>query len=336
MQAVILRELGDPDRLQLETVPDPAPGPGEVRVRLTAAALNHRDVWIRLGRYARIRLPVILGSDGVGEVDAVGAGVDAALLGPRVVIDPSLDWGGDPRVQDPEAYGILGMPRDGTYAEAVVVPAAQIHGCPAHLTDAEAAALPLAGLTAWRAVVGRGELQAGQRVLVTGIGGGVALFALLWASSLGAEVWVTSGDPGKIERARELGAAGGVSYRDSDWGRRLVGAAGGEFDLIIDGAGGEGFATLIDVAGYGGRLVHYGATCGNPAGFDLRRVFWRQIDIRGTTMGHGGEFAAMLAHVAAAGLRPVVDRVFPLAEAAAAHARMEAADQFGKIVLATR
>ena len=336
MKAVILRELGDPDRLQLETVPDPEPGAGEVRVRLAAAALNHRDVWIRRGRYARIRLPVILGSDGVGEVDAVGAGAPSGLVGRRVVIDPSLQWGDNPRVQDPADYAILGMPQDGTYAEAVVVPAAQVHDCPSHLTDAEAAALPLAGLTAWRAVVSRGELRPGRRVLVTGIGGGVAAFALLWARSLGAEVWVTSGDPAKIERAQELGAAGGVSYREADWGRALVEAAGGEFDLIVDGAGGDGFAALIDVADYGGRLVHYGATCGNPAGFDLRRVFWRQIDVRGTTMGHGGEFAAMLAHVAAKRLRPVIDQVFALTDAAAAHTRMEAAGQFGKIVLATR
>lgn len=336
MQAVILRELGDPDRLLLETVADPEPGPGEVRVRLAAAALNHRDVWIRRGRYARIRLPVILGSDGAGQIDAVGEGVSTDLVGRRVVIDPSLAWGDNPRVQDPAAYGILGMPRDGTYAEAVVVPAAQVHDCPAHLSDTEAAALPLAGLTAWRAVVSRGELRSGSRVLVTGIGGGVAAFALLWARSLGAEVWVTSGDPAKIERAREQGAAGGVSYRDADWGRQLVAAAGSEFDLIVDGAGGEGFATLIDVADYGSRLVHYGATTGNPTGFDLRRVFWRQIDIRGTTMGHGGEFAAMLAHVAAKELRPAIDQVFPLVDVAAAHARMEAAGQFGKIVLATR
>lgn len=336
MQAVILRELGEPDRLRLETVPDPEPGPGEVRVRLAAAALNHRDVWIRRGRYARIRLPVVLGSDGVGEVDAVGADVPSDLMGRRVVIDPSLGWGDDPRVQDPADYGILGMPRDGTYAEAVVVPAAQVHDCPVHLSDAEAAALPLAGLTAWRAVVSRGGLRSGQRVLVTGIGGGVAAFALLWARSLGAEVWVTSGDPAKIERAQEQGAAGGVSYREVDWGRTLVAAAGGEFDLIVDGAGGEGFASLVDVAAYGGCLVHYGATCGNPTGFDLRRVFWRQLDVRGTTMGNGGEFAAMLSHVGAKGLRPVIDQVFALSDAPAAHARMESAGQFGKIVLATR
>lgn len=333
MRAIVLRELGDPDRLRLEERPDPVPGPGEARVRLRAAALNHRDVWIRRGQYAKIRLPVILGSDGAGVVEEVGDGVPASWLGRRVVIDPSLDWGDDPRAQDPSTYGILGMPRDGTYAEAVVVPAGQLHDCPPHLSDAEAAALPLAGLTAWRAVVSRGEVAAGARVLVTGIGGGVASFALRWAQSLGAEVWVTSSDAGKLATARAWGAAGGVDYRREGWAKTLVAEAGGEFDLIVDGAGGPGFADLVDVAGYGARLVHYGATRGNPGGFDLRRVFWRQIDIRGTTMGRGDEFSAMLAHVGESGLRPAVDQIFPLAEAAAAHARMEAGGQLGKLVL---
>lgn len=333
MQAVVLRETGGPGQFRVETVSRPEPGPGEVCVRLAAAAFNHRDLWISKGQYAQIRLPVVPGSDGVGVVDARGPGAEAPPPGQRVLIDPSLGWGPDSRFQDAATYSILGMPQNGTFAEYVVVPAAQLHACPPHLTDAEAAALPLAGLTAWRAVVTRGGLARDERVLVTGIGGGVASMALRWAHSLGARVWVTSSDPAKLAAARAQGAEGGVDYRREDWPATLREQAGGDFDLIVDGAGGPGFGELVGLAGYGARIVHYGATRGNPAGFDLRRVFWRQIDIRGTTMGHGGEFAAMLAHVAALGLRPQVDRVFPLADAAAAAAYLEAGGQMGKVVL---
>ncbi|PYR75052.1 MAG: alcohol dehydrogenase, partial [Acidobacteria bacterium] len=186
MRAIVLTALGDSDNLKLEQRPDLRPGPGEAVVRLHAAALNRRDVWIRKGQYAGIKLPIILGSDGAGEVVDVGERVDRAWHGRQVVMDPSLNWGGDERAQD-KKFNILGLPTDGTYAEMVVVPAANLHPKPAHLSWEEAAAVPLASVTAYRALVTRARVQAGETVLVTGIGGGVATCALQIAKHLGAK-----------------------------------------------------------------------------------------------------------------------------------------------------
>jgi NADPH:quinone reductase-like Zn-dependent oxidoreductase len=308
-------------------------------VRLRAAALNRRDVWIRTGRYAGIRLPAILGSDGAGEVSALGAGVEGVSIGAPVIVNPSLDWGTNERVQGPN-FRILGMPDEGTYAEYVRVPAANLCPKPEGLSWEEAAALPLAGLTAYRGLVTRGRLQAGETALVTGIGGGVATLALLQARRLGARVLVTSGGAAKLDRARELGAAGGANYRDPDWVATIRRLAGGEGpDLAIDGAGGETFAALLDLLRPGGRLVSYGATLGPAPQTEVRRVFWKQLDLLGTTMGTPQDFAAMVSLFAGNGpgsaprLAPVVDSVLPLSEAGEAHRRMEAAEQFGKIVL---
>jgi NADPH:quinone reductase-like Zn-dependent oxidoreductase len=331
MDAVVLRELGGPERLVLEQVPDPTPGPGQVLVRLRAAALNHRDAWIRKGLYAGITLPIVLGSDGAGEVVAAGDGVDRTLIGSDVVINPSLDWGTDDRVQGPK-YRILGLPDNGTYAEVVAVPADNVFPKPTALTWAEAAAIPLAGLTAYRALFTRAQVKTGETVLVTGIGGGVATLALLFARHAGARVLVTSGSDDKIARARELGAEGGVNYHAEGWGKAVLALAGGGPDIIIDSAGAEAFPALLDVITPGGRIVTFGATTGSPSTIEVRKIFWKQISILGSTMGTPREFAGMLA-LFEGGLTPVVDRVFPLAEAAAAHRRMDQADQFGKIVL---
>ncbi|MBX6313449.1 MAG: zinc-binding dehydrogenase [Isosphaeraceae bacterium] len=334
MKAIVLRELGGPEALRLEDVPDPTPGPGEVVVRLEAAALNHRDVWIRRGLYAGIKLPVILGSDGAGKIAAVGEGVDRALIGRDVVINPSLDWGDDDRVQGPD-YRILGLPDDGTYAQWIKVPASNVHPRPAGLSAEEAAAIPLAGLTAYRAVVTRAQVQPGETVLVTGIGGGVATFALQIAKRRGARVFVTSGSDAKLSRARKLGADGGANYKTQDWGAEIVRLTGGRGpDVVIDSAGGASFAKAIEILRPGGRLVTYGATTGPAEKVEVRRIFWKQLDVLGSTMGTPREFAAMLALYGDGGLRPVLDpQVFPLADAAGAHRRMEEAEQFGKIVL---
>ena len=332
MKAVVLRKLGDPDVLQLQAVPDPQPGPGEVVVRLRAAALNRRDVWIRKGRYAGIKLPVILGSDGAGEILETGAGADSALIGREVVIDPAFNWGDDERSQGPD-FQILGLPRDGTYAERVTVPAANVHAKPPHLSFEEAAAVPLASVTAFRALVTRARLGVGETLVITGIGGGVATCALLIATHLGAaRVYVTSGTPAKIDAARAHGAAGGVDHNDPDWARALTTLIGGRPDVVIDGAGGETLNAALDLVAPGGRVVSYGATLGPAKNVEVRRIFWKQISVLGSTMGTRGDFAAML-QLYAAGLRPIVDRVFPLSEAAEAHRRMEEAKQFGKIVL---
>lgn len=333
MLAIVQRATGGPEVLTLEEVADPTPGPGEVVIRLRAAALNRRDVWVRLGQYAGITFPVIPGSDGSGTVAAVGPGVEDVAVGQDVVIDPALGWGDDPRVQG-EHFRILGLPDPGTYAQLIKVPAANVHPKPQGLTWEEAAALPLAGLTAYRALVTRGRVQAGETVLIPGIGGGVSTFVLLFARQLGARVLVTSGSDQKLARARALGAEGCFNYTSDDWVRAAREASGGTGPhLVVESLGGTVFNQLLDVLRPGGRLVTYGVTLGPAPEVLGRRIYWKQLDVLGSTMGRPEEFAAMLRMFGDGALRPAVDRVFPLAEAGAAQARMQEAAQFGKIVL---
>lgn len=330
MRAVQLTGI---NQLNVTDVVDPAPAAGEVVVGLRTAALNHRDVWIKQGQYAGLKWPCIPGSDGAGVVTALSAGADPAWLGREVVINPSFNWGDDERAQG-SAFSILGLPRDGTLAEKIAVPVAQLAPKPSHLSWTEAAALPLAGLTAYRALFARARLRAGERVLVNGIGGGVALFALQFAVAHGARVWVTSSSPEKIARAVALGAVGGFDYRDAGWTSTATKVAGG-FDVIVESAGGEGFEKLLDAAAPGGRIVFFGATRGNPPALPMRKVFWRQLSLLGTTMGSPADWAAMTAFVALHHVRPVVSEVFPLDRAADAFALMERGEQFGKIAVAT-
>jgi zinc-binding alcohol dehydrogenase/oxidoreductase len=333
VNAIVLHSVGEPEALRVEEVPDPTPGPGQVVVRLRAAALNHRDLFICRGQYAGIRFPIIPGSDGAGEVAAVGPGVTGVVRGAPVVINPSLEWGDDPRAFGPR-WRILGLPDNGTFAEQVAVPAANVLPAPEGLSDEEAAAIPLAGLTAYRALVTRGHVQRGETVLVLGIGGGVATCALLIARHAGARVLVTSGTDAKLARAQALGAEGGFNYKTTDWVAAAREATGGRGpELIIDGTGGETFERALDAARPGGRVVTYGATTGNAPQLTVRRVFWKQLSVLGSTMGTPDDFRAMLALFGKDKLRPVVDQVFPLADAGRALRRMEEAAQFGKIVL---
>ena len=319
------------NQLGVVDVSDPRPAMGEVVVALRAAALNHRDVWIKAGQYAGLKWPCRPGSDGAGVVIAVGTEVEATWVGREVVINPSFDWGANEQTQGPK-FSILGLPRDGTLAEKIAVPVSQLSTKPGHLSWEEAAALPLAGLTAYRAVFARAGLRAGERVLVTGIGGGVALFALQFAAAIGAEVWVTSSSEEKISRAVALGARGGLNYTGAGWAAAAA-KAPGLFDVIVESAGGEGFGDLIDLAAPGGRVVFYGATRGNGPAVPLRKIFWRQLSLLGTTMGSPADWSAMVEFVALHRLRPVVSEVFPLAHAAEAFALMERGEQLGKIVV---
>jgi zinc-binding alcohol dehydrogenase/oxidoreductase len=318
------------NQLELVEIADPAPAPGEVVVTLKTAALNHRDVWIKAGQYAGLKFPVTPGSDGAGIVTALGEGVEPRWLDREVVIYPGRDWGHSVRAQSPQ-FAILGLPQDGTLAERVVVSADQVVAKPEHLSWTEAAALPLAGLTAWRAIVTRAQLRVSERILITGIGGGVALFALQFAVALGADVWVTSSSDDKIGRAVALGARGGFNYTHDGWVAEAK--ATGPFEAIVDSAGGDGFDQLLDLAAPGGRIVFFGATQGNPPGLTLRKVFWRQLSLLGTTMGTADEFHAMTHFVAQKELRPVVSEVLPLERCAEAFALMERGGQFGKIVV---
>lgn len=318
------------NQLAVVEVPDPQPAPGEVVVAIRAAALNHRDVWIKSGQYAGLKWPCLPGSDGAGVVVAVGADVDPVWKNREVIINPSFSWGEEEATQGPR-FTILGLPRDGTLAQLISVPADQLAAKPPHLSWNEAAALPLAGLTAYRALFSRAKLQRGERVLISGIGGGVALFALQFALAAGADIWVTSSSPEKIARAQALGAKGGFDYRDSNWAAAALQQTGG-FHVIVDSAGGEGFGRLVDAAVAGGRIVFYGATRGE-ATLPLRKLFWRQISLFGTTMGSPADWAAMNTFVAQHGIKPVVSDVFPLDRAGDAFGLMERGEQFGKIVV---
>lgn len=321
MKAARLNAIHSP--LQLEDVPlPPMDPPHRVRVKLQAAALNHRDVWIQKGQYAAIVTPVTLGSDGCGVREDNGE---------PVIINPGSHWGPDERVQS-LAYTILGMPDDGTLAEFVSVPADRLHPKPPHLNAEEAAALPLAGLTAWRALCVRGAARPGDRVFVNGIGGGVAWFCMQFALALGCQVYVSSSSEEKLAEARAAGAHGAVNYRQPGIFKEL--AAHNElFDVIVDSAGGEPFAHLLYIAAPGARIVTYGGTLGKITQLSPQIIFWKQLSILGSTMGSDTDFSAMLDFVNRHQIRPRIARIFPLEEAQAAMDFLASGAQIGKVVL---
>ncbi len=333
MRAVMLRELGGPEKLLVDEIPTPTPGPGEVLVRVRAAALNRRDAYARVGLYPGVKLPAVPGSDGAGEVVSMGDGVAVLTPGDPVIINPSLNWGPDPRFYGSE-FSILGIPVNGTFAEYVVVPAANVFPKPAYLTWEEAAALPLGGVTSFRALFTRGGLRAGESVLIPGIGGGVATLALAMAVAAGAEVWVTTSRAEKLQRAREMGARGGALYTAEDWVRGLRRDLGGGFDLALDSVGGQTFSDLVALARPGARIVVFGATTGAVNNLVMPRLFFKQLDVRGSTMGSPADFSQMLAFVTEHQIRPVIDRVVGLENVGEAETAMEAGELFGKVVFA--
>jgi NADPH:quinone reductase-like Zn-dependent oxidoreductase len=332
MQAIVLREIGGPQNLHLEDVEAPVAGPGEILVRIHRAAFNRRDVFITQGLYPGITFPVIPGSDGCGVVAAHGPGADGPALGASVVIDPMLGWGDDPRLWRTDAT-ILGMPHPGTFAEYVAVPAANVHPKPQRLSDDQAAAIPLAGSTAYRAVFTRGQCTAGDVVLIPGIGGGVQTFALLFAKSAGARTIVTSSSDAKLERARALGADVTINYKTSEnWSKEVRAQSGGGPTLVIDSVGGETFAKALDVARPGARVVTYGGTTGD-AKIRMFSVFWKHLDILGTSMGSPADFRAMLRLFAEGVLEPAIDEVVGLAGVPVAAQRVLDGEQFGKVIV---
>jgi zinc-binding alcohol dehydrogenase/oxidoreductase len=334
MKALVLHEIGGPDKLSYEDAPDPEPGSGETVVKLHAAALNRRDVFVTRGQYPGAKpeaLPVILGSDGAGEVVARGEGASGPDEGTEVVINPALYWGDDPQKPGRE-YRILGLPDDGTFAQLVKVPAENVFPKPSHLSHEEAAAIPLGALTAYRALVTRGGVQQGETVVVPGIGSGVATFVVQMAAALGARVFVTSGSDEKIEKAEELGAEGGVNYNSEDWSKELKSLTGG-VDLSVDHVGGDAFDALVSLARPGSRIVTFGATAGPKVTVVMPRIFLKHLTILGTAMGTNEEFGAMLDLFAEHGLRPTINETFPLQETAAAMGYMEEGAGIGKIVL---
>lgn len=328
MKALVLQEIKTPISCQEITLPEPQAG--QVLVKIHAAAMNHRDVYITQGLYPGVITPVTLGSDGAGEVVKIGANVNVSWLNQSVVLNPSIGWK-NAKVTQPSNYRILGMPDNGCFAEYLVVDALQLFPKPAHLSYEQAAALPLAGLTAYRALFSRAQLCADDRVLISGVGGGVALMACQLAIAAGAEVYVTSGSEEKIKAAIALGAEGGVNYKEENWHKTLLKEVGGGFDVIVDSAGGDGFRYFLDLANMGGRIVFYGGTRGsfkvNP-----QKVFWKQLSLLGSTMGSTEEFKEMLHFVKETNLVPVVDSTWSLDEGSAAFDYMNEGKQFGKIV----
>jgi zinc-binding alcohol dehydrogenase/oxidoreductase len=326
VRAVRIHEDGGPEVLVLEEAPDPEPGPGEVLVRLRASALNHLDVWIRKG-LPSVPKPRILGADGAGVVEALGDGVSGFEPGERVVLNPGVEVG-DGRIH------VIGEHGDGTNAELIAVPATNVHPIPGDLTFEEAAAFPLVFETAYRMLVTRAGVRDGEWVLAWGIGGGVSTAALAIGKALGARVLVTSSSDAKLERARELGADATVNHATGDVRAAVQEATAGHgIDVVVETVGEATWATSLQVAAPGGRVAVCGATSGPNPPAALHRVWWKQLSILGSTMGTAVDFAGAYELVAGGRARPVVDTVLPLEDIRAAHERLEAGEQLGKIVL---
>ncbi|EAZ82725.1 quinone oxidoreductase family protein [Algoriphagus machipongonensis] len=330
MKAITLDDTSS-SKLNVREVPERPLKEGEVRVAIKAAALNHRDEWCRQGLYPNIQNGIILGSDGSGVVEEVSIGTEESWLGKEVIINPAINWGENQKAQNKD-FEILGMPRNGTLAEKVIVPVDRLHLKPAHLTFEEAAGLPLAGLTAFRALFYQGEVKPGDAVLITGFGGGVAQLAFQYAVQANALVYATSSKKEKLDKASELGAKGVFNYTDPDWTSEALEQTGG-FDIIIDSAAGDAINNLINVVKPGGRIVFYGATLGNPSEIIARKIFWNQIKLMGTTMGSDQDFQNMIQFVSENKVTPLIDEVFPFDKASDAFDKMKEGKQLGKIVL---
>jgi NADPH:quinone reductase-like Zn-dependent oxidoreductase len=313
VKAIRIHEDGGPEVLRYEDAPDPAPADGEVIVRLRAAALNHIDLWLRQGRPS-VPKPRILGSDGAGE---------RMDTGERVVINPGLDDGAR----------IVGEHIDGTDAELIAVPEEYVHPIPDGMSFEEAAAFPLTFETAYRMLVTRAGLREGEWVLVWGVGGGVGSAALMVAKALGARVLATSSSDAKLERARELGADAVVNSGGDVRAAAKEATDGAGVDVVVEHIGEATWKTSLAVVRPEGRVVVCGATSGPNPPAELHRVWWKQLTIYGSTMGTREDFAGAYELVRSGRARPIVDTVFPLAEARAAHERLERGEQLGKIVL---
>ena len=332
MNAVRVRPPISGDQLRVSAVKAPEPGPGHVRVRLKAAALNHRELLILAGTWPEWG-EYTLGSDGAGVVDAIGDGVSQIELGDEVVINPGINWGENNRAPGP-SFITLGGPSDGTPAEATVVPAANVNLRPSYLTWEEAAAIPLAGVTAYRALVVRAKLIAGEVLLVHGIGGGVAQAALGIAKAIGTTVIVTSSQDDKLDRAQASGADHLINYRSLDWAQVADEVTNGRGpDVILDSVGADTLSRSVETVRAGGRVVSLGVTSGVQSKFTIRPLYVRHVDLLGTTLGSPIDFAAMLEFYVQHQIRPNIDRVLPLKAIGEGMAALQTGKQFGKVVL---
>ncbi|KAK3820963.1 MAG: alcohol dehydrogenase [Linnemannia gamsii] len=309
---------------------------GQALLDIHAVAFNHREHFIRTGVYPVIVFGSVMGADGVGRIAEVKGNSSKHKVGDRVVVMPSVGWTKDPRGPEDDYFIIGGGPAP-VFSEHFVAQLDDLFKAPDHLTDAEAAALPLAGLTAWRAVFTKGQVREGQNVLITGIGGGVAMLALLFCVAAGANVYVNSSDDAKILKAIELGARGGVNYKADQWDSQLQNLTHGEpFDVVIDGAGGDGFQAFSKLLRMGGIIVSYGMTVHFEVNYSMVAVL-RNIEVRGSTMGSRFEFGEMVDFVAKHKIKPVVSQVWSgLESAEEAFNVIKAGSQFGKLVLSLK
>ncbi|TRX49459.1 zinc-binding dehydrogenase [Fulvivirga sp. M361] len=327
MKALSLVEKG---KIEIVDKPKPTLKTGQVLVKVLAAALNKRDQFIREGKYPGIKVGTTLGSDAVGMVESVGDEVDTSWIGKTVMINPNIKWGDNPEVQSRE-YSILGQPDDGTFAEYVAVEESRIYEKPGYLNLTEAAAFPLAGLTAYRACFHHGHITADKNVLISGFGGGVAQFAFQFAVAEGARVYVSSSNEEKLKRALDMGAVGSFNYNE-EWNKNLWQTRGG-FDLVIDSAGGDQINQFIKMMRPAGRIVFYGATNGLPANLDLYRMFWNQITLQGSTMGSDQEYEKMLDFIEDKKIKPLIDSARPFDEIISAFDDMANNSKLGKLVI---
>jgi zinc-binding alcohol dehydrogenase/oxidoreductase len=324
MKAIRIHDDGGPEVLRYEDVPDPVAGAGEVLIALRAASLNHLDIWVRRG-LPSVPKPRILGADGAGVVEALGEGVEGVAVGDSVVINPGLAH--DSRIT------VLGEHTDGTHAELIAMPAGNVYPVPDGLGFEEAAAFPLVFLTAYRMLVTKARVAEGEWVLVWGAGGGVGTAAFSIARALGARTIVTSSSAAKLERLRELGADAALNHVEDDVAAEVKDLTGGGADIVIEHVGEATWQRSLASARHGGRVVVCGATSGPNPPAALHRVWWKELTIQGSTMGTKEDFEGVYELVASGRARPIVDRVFPLAEAASAHEHLEQGEQFGKVVL---
>lgn len=329
MKAAVLENIKQ--ALLVKEIETPEPKSGEALIQIKAAALNHRDIYISQGLYAAIKTPIILGSDGSGVVVKVGSRSDQHWLNQSVIINPNIEWGENESVQS-KNYNILGMPSNGTLSEYVVVKTDRLHLKPEFMSYEQAAAIPLAGLTAYRALFTKAKLTERDRLFISGTGGGVALTALQMATAMGTEVWVSSGSEDKIETAIKLGAKGGINYNVENWHKTVLQKSNYGFDVILDSAGGEGFGLFLDIANPAARIVFYGGTKGNFY-LNPQKMFWKQISIFGSTMGSDKDFEDMLKFYNHYKIKPFIKEIFNLSEINQAFEFIDKGKQFGKIII---
>lgn len=315
MKAIVFKEVGF-----LPTIENVQEYVGECKVKILASSLNHRDIWITKGQYPGLKPNVIMGSDGVG-----------LFNDERFIINPGLDWGENEAYQS-KNFRVLGVPDHGVFAEYFFGYKSQLIHCPDHLTDAEAAAIPVAGVTAYRALFVKAQIKRTDKILITGIGGGVAMLAAQLAQAHCENIYFTSGDDVKISRAISQGFKQGFNYKNENHLAEMKETIGG-IDVIIDGTSGQLLSEYLQLCNYGARVVIYGGGAGKIPQINPQQLFWKQITIMGTSMGSNKDLTNLIDYISLHKIRPIVDQTFSFNDYAQAFNKMEAGIQFGKLVL---